>query len=153
MSFSEALDAPAASEARRRVESHCAECAICGPEWRTLLTLEKTMEQAPRAPAGLADRVMAALPAPAPARRETLPLAAAGLLVAAGLLALQLAAVSDAAAPWIARLTEWSGGISEVVKERAAAAPWALSGWVAAAAAAIGALSGAALLRVRRITN
>ena len=41
LKFSEALDAPRDAEERMRIESHCAACAICGPEWRTLLRLEE----------------------------------------------------------------------------------------------------------------
>ncbi len=153
LKFSEALDAPRNSEERLRIESHCAACAICGPEWNTLLRLEDFMIEAPAPPAGLADRVMAALPAPAPARREILPFAAAGLIAAGALVALQLATVATATAPWLAPLRDVTSGLTETVRARIASSPWEITGWVLAGAAAIGALSGAVMGRVRQVVG
>jgi hypothetical protein len=119
LGFSEALDAPADSAARRRVEQHCAECAICGPEWRTLLRLEEALYAAAPPPPGFVDRVMASLPAAAPARREAMPFVAAGLIAAGVLLAFQLATVSQAAAPALDHAKEAWRGIADTVRDRA----------------------------------
>lgn len=152
--FSEALDGPPGGELRRGIESHCADCAICGPEWRTLLRLELMMAEAPPPPPDFADRVMAALPPVTAPRREAMPFVAAGLLVAGGLLAFQLAYVSDLAAPMLAQVNEALRGIAEVARARASeGTSWTLSAWVAGAAAAAGALGGAAILKARQTTN
>lgn len=151
LKFSEALDAPRDSEDRLRIEAHCASCAVCGPEWNSLLRLEALMAEPPAPPPGLADRVMAALPAPAPARREILPFAAAGLIAAGALVALQLATVATATAPWLAPVRDLSAGLTETVRASAASSPWEITGWVLAGAAAVGALSGALLGRVKQV--
>ena len=95
VAFQRGFDGPPGGELRRGIESHCADCAICGPNGA---------RPPPRAddgrgalPPGFADRVMAALPPVTAPRREAMPFVAAGLLVAGGLLAFQLAYVSDSA--------------------------------------------------------
>ncbi|MCE9584866.1 MAG: hypothetical protein K8T20_20440, partial [Planctomycetes bacterium] len=60
---------------------------------------------------------------------------------------------STAAAPWLAPLHDLVAGLTDTVKLRAAASPWQLTGWVLAGAAAIGALSGAVLGRVRQVVG
>ncbi|MEK7468180.1 MAG: hypothetical protein AAB074_12270 [Planctomycetota bacterium] len=153
LKFSEALDAPRDAEDRLQIESHCAACAICGPEWRTLLRLEELMMAPPAPPAGFADRVMAAIPTPAPARREIMPFAAAGLIAAAALVALQLATVASATAPWLAPVRDLTTGLTEIVRARVASSPWEITGWVLAGAATVGALSGAVMGRVRQVVG
>lgn len=153
MGFSEALDAAPGSEERVRIESHCEGCAICGPEWRTLLKLEELMAVAPAPPPGFADRVMAALPAPAPVRRELMPLAAAGLIAACILVGLSFFALPASAGPWLAPFRDLQAGFIETVRSRVAASPWQLTGWVLAGIAAAGALSGVMLGRVRQVVG
>ncbi|NUN49450.1 MAG: hypothetical protein HUU15_11540 [Candidatus Brocadiae bacterium] len=152
LGFSEALDAPPDGEDRLRVESHCAQCGVCGPEWRTLLRLEELMAESPPLPRGFSGRVMAALPPVPSPRREAAPLFVAGLVAACALVALQLAFFSPWIQPVVARLSESFSGLNELAQARVAGMPdaWALTGWVAVGLVVAGALSGATLLRLGR---
>lgn len=94
--FSARADEALTADERARLDSHLATCAECTREWQRFaqtLALVRSIE-APRAPAGFVDRVMAARPRPWYRRLARavflpwpvkLPLEAAAILVVAGL--------------------------------------------------------------------